>query len=351
MRPLIIIGMARDAHCVRVGRRIAESGGRVFLFDPTVAWPLTYDFARPAICAMPIRSKGEYVFARPELVPLAGAVVWRRLKLSFDFFESTEKQELYYYSREALTVLEAAIVQSDCIEFNAPSASRLAANKILQISVAKRVGMAVPETRFTNERRVVSALEAQSDSTQIIGKALKTAFIPPTIGNGADARLIHTTPVKARDLSDPKAIHEAVAIYQKRIPKDYELRVVVFGREHHAFSIHPPESEDGKLDWRLTQWENTHSYIGQLNELGCVSEYINEFRLHYGVFDFIRTPNGEVVFLECNPDGQWGWLEEETGETVISDMFTRSICELMGVADAARPLGRDGYHSGIHTRS
>ena len=38
---------------------------------------------------------------------------------------------------------------------------------------------------------------------------------------------------------------------------------------------------------------------------------LNELGLIYGAFDFIRTPNGKLVFLEINPTGEWAWLEEK----------------------------------------
>lgn len=35
--------------------------------------------------------------------------------------------------------------------------------------------------------------------------------------------------------------------------------------------------------------------------------------LKFGAFDFIETAPGEVIFLECNSNGQYGWLEETLG--------------------------------------
>lgn len=32
-----------------------------------------------------------------------------------------------------------------------------------------------------------------------------------------------------------------------------------------------------------------------------------------GALDFIVTDDADWVFLECNPNGQWAWIEEETG--------------------------------------
>jgi hypothetical protein len=35
--------------------------------------------------------------------------------------------------------------------------------------------------------------------------------------------------------------------------------------------------------------------------------------LGFGSLDFIVTPDGEHVFLEVNPVGQFGWIVEQTG--------------------------------------
>ena len=43
-----------------------------------------------------------------------------------------------------------------------------------------------------------------------------------------------------------------------------------------------------------------------------------------GAFDFIVTPSGEYVFLECNPNGQWLWIEMET-ELKISEAIADAL--------------------------
>lgn len=38
----------------------------------------------------------------------------------------------------------------------------------------------------------------------------------------------------------------------------------------------------------------------------------------FGVLDFLVTPAGEWYFLEINPNGQWAWIEQETGLPISS---------------------------------
>ncbi|WP_372343406.1 hypothetical protein [Streptomyces sp. KL116D] len=40
---------------------------------------------------------------------------------------------------------------------------------------------------------------------------------------------------------------------------------------------------------------------------------LNHFRALFGAFDFAVDADGQWWFLECNPSGQWYWLEDETG--------------------------------------
>jgi len=39
----------------------------------------------------------------------------------------------------------------------------------------------------------------------------------------------------------------------------------------------------------------------------------------YGAFDFVVTPDGEWIMLECNPAGQWLWLQE-TGVPIAATL-------------------------------
>jgi hypothetical protein len=49
-------------------------------------------------------------------------------------------------------------------------------------------------------------------------------------------------------------------------------------------------------------------------------------RLRFGAFDLIEQPNGEFVFLEVNPAGNWLWLEDRVN-VPISDRLVAALLQ------------------------
>ena len=53
--------------------------------------------------------------------------------------------------------------------------------------------------------------------------------------------------------------------------------------------------------------------------------------LVYSAADLHRTPEGDYVFLEVNPAGEWRFVEERTGQPI-----TRAVAELLVTNVATR---------------
>ena len=48
--------------------------------------------------------------------------------------------------------------------------------------------------------------------------------------------------------------------------------------------------------------------------------------LQYGALDYVLTPDGQFVFLEINPNGQWLWLDDMLSlgiTTAIAEWLTK----------------------------
>jgi len=119
-------------------------------------------------------------------------------------------------------------------------------------------------------------------------------------------------------------ISAAPAIYQEAVPKAYEARAIVVGDRVLVCRIDSQASARTSLDWRhydFDRVEHRPMTAPADVELALLA-LCRYFGLVFGAIDLIVTPDGRWVFLELNPNGQWGWLEEQGGLPV-----SRAIAE------------------------
>lgn len=124
----------------------------------------------------------------------------------------------------------------------------------------------------------------------------------------------------------------APILFQEYVEKETEIRVTVIGGSVFAAEIDSQSSLEGKDDWRKAGPGSLKTNPVQLPKSlsdKCL-QIVKELGLNFGTIDLIKTPNGCYVFLELNPNGQWGWLEEATGES-YTDALVQNL-------DAARSV-------------
>ncbi|MGH4015645.1 MAG: hypothetical protein ACRDSL_17325 [Pseudonocardiaceae bacterium] len=60
-----------------------------------------------------------------------------------------------------------------------------------------------------------------------------------------------------------------------------------------------------------------------------ITRFLEARNLVYGALDFVVGPDGSYTFLECNPGGQFGWLESRTGVPLthtLADLLAQGVC-------------------------
>ncbi len=104
----------------------------------------------------------------------------------------------------------------------------------------------------------------------------------------------------------------APVIFQEYIPATADLRVIAIGEQLFAAAASTADSEY-KVDVRL----NLHVRY-QAHELPAdlstkLLKFMRQLGLEYGAIDLRLTPEGEYVFFEINPAGQFLYIEQATG--------------------------------------
>ena len=136
------------------------------------------------------------------------------------------------------------------------------------------------------------------------------------------------------------------SIFQEYIEKAYELRVTCAGDQVFCCRIDSQASAESSEDFRFNARNLKHELI-ECPELETkLKAYLKEFDINFGCFDIAVTPSGEFVFFECNPNGQWLWIEELTGAPIgkaVADLLLSACSQnvvgyLNPVRNASPPL-------------
>ena len=219
---------------------------------------------------------------------------------------------LRYYMRDIFSV--GSIVED-----------RPADSKMLQLSVAKSLGAKVPDTCYANYKSAFDDLCSRHDEISLKSINNDSVFI-----DGETEYVFYSQKVKSSDIKtqDPIAFSQTACYLQNYIDKKYELMITTCCNDIVACKIDSQAQSNttGKIDWRQGYDHNLRHEIVDIPDSikdFCLS-FLKKMKLNFGCFDFIVTPDDEYVFLECNPNGQWLWIELVTGYD-ISEMVARNL--------------------------
>ena len=197
---------------------------------------------------------------------------------------------------------------------NDPFAVRIAHRKMLQLRVAKSIGFSVPRTIVTNDAAAALRFADEVGSDLAI-KSLGAISVTEEVGDQPIQYGIFTRRIARTELAAfQDKIRYLPTQFQQFIEKRCELRITCVGKEQvFACRIEPRSGQKADDDCRLN--------ITSLNHVACACPelhpmlhgYMRAFGLNFACFDIAIAKSGEPVFLECNPNGQWLWVEKMTG--------------------------------------
>lgn len=198
-------------------------------------------------------------------------------------------------------------------------------NKLEQLRIATESGLETPESLFTNDAKKVK------DFFYSVCKGNMIAKLHGSLSRSmsGDTPFFPTTLIQETDLDQLDTLPYCPMIFQKNIEKEYELRIVYVDGLFFAGKINAESSEKGKTDWRIATdvsltWEKYN-----LPEEICfgLTRMMEKMGLFFGAIDMIRQKEGQYIFLEVNPQGEWGMIQRDLGypigETIAEKLVAR----------------------------
>ncbi|GAA0981264.1 MULTISPECIES: ATP-grasp ribosomal peptide maturase [Nocardiopsidaceae] len=233
--------------------------------------------------------------------------VYHRRPTSPRSHPALDERDRLWSEREAGAGLNGVLDALNCRWINRPRHNTAAERKPRQLVAAARVGLSVPESLVTNT--VEAAREFAATARTMVYKSMTGG---PTPGEALErAEALYTTIVTADELT-PGVGHTA-HLFQVWVDKAYEVRVTVAGEMVFAVRI-DAASPTARIDWRADYRHLSYLPVEPPAEVSkAVRKLMRELHLTFGALDFVVTPDGRWVFLELNPNGQWGWIQLATG--------------------------------------
>jgi glutathione synthase/RimK-type ligase-like ATP-grasp enzyme len=204
----------------------------------------------------------------------------------------------------------------DALWVSLPWRIRRASDKLAQLQLASEIGFKTPKTLFTSN--VDEATAFLREHKQSVVKTISNEMPSGPSGNF----IFHTTRVDSDiDLSH---LNFAPAIFQQLIEPAFEVRATVVRGKVFPARIDLIDSESTPFrDWRRGYFH------GDLKVDACTlpnavahacSEHVSQSGLQFGAIDLVVDAAGEHWFLENNPNGQWAWQEEKTGQPIGKEL-------------------------------
>lgn len=232
----------------------------------------------------------------------------------------TDYTESYWATRWLFESLDESL-----FPFGHPTRMRKAENKIRQLRVAENCGLPTPHTCISNDRNTLIAFAKRFNS--IVVKPLYVTLISDS--DGVELPLYASVTSSTRLQSLLTTTTGPVYLFcQERIWKQADIRAIFFpDGNHFACELATSSLPDSEVDWRPDTMKIEHTPIVLPQNIVAAGErFLSEMGIPSGSFDFGVTGNGDWVFFECNPNGQWLWMELKTGSD-LGRRFARGLLE------------------------
>jgi glutathione synthase/RimK-type ligase-like ATP-grasp enzyme len=255
------------------------------------------------------------VRGQPEIAINDIASVWYR-GITVDRVGLSENTAVRFLDNERISMLNSFFnMLADRYWISRPSSITAASDKPQQLVRAKQLGLTVPKTILTTEPASIYTLMDDAGPFLIAKRLSATTDGEP---------VVYTTDLQRETLDLFKEDFRCCpTLVQERITKALDVRVTVVHDTSFAVEIHSQEHADAKVDWRRTPITNLRCLPHDLPKYvhDTLVSLTASYGLRYSASDLILTPDGNYVFLELNPNGQWAWVESLTGLPITARLI------------------------------
>jgi ATP-GRASP peptide maturase of grasp-with-spasm system len=201
--------------------------------------------------------------------------------------------------------------------FNLPSNSNV--NKLYVLDIAQKVGLSIPKTIISNDKKKLKSFVIENDE-DVITKPIWEVF---SISKGTTYYASYTTKIFSSDPFFDDENESFPSMLQKNIVKRFEIRTFFIDNRFYSMAIFSQENEQTKQDFRVYDRKKPNRTIPyklptEIEEK--LTQLLDILNLKTTSIDLIYSDKDEFVFLEVNPVGQFGMTSEPCNYNLEKEM-------------------------------
>lgn len=237
---------------------------------------------------------------RIDLATITGAYYRRPTHIQISDELAADDQR--WASTEAMSGFGGVLASIDTW-LNHPARIGFAEYKPVQLEYAAKAGLATPRTMITNDP--AAAAQFVRENKDVVYKAFSSAV---TVED--ERQFVYA---QRLDAEPDESVRHTAHLFQHWVDKQCDVRVTAVDGQIFAARI-DADSDAARTDWRADYKKLRYSVIDPPRSIvDGISVLLGSLGLRFGALDFAVNKAGEWVFLDLNPNGQWSWIEHETG--------------------------------------
>lgn len=319
---LVVVGSPTDKHVDAVLRPLKSAGVTTHCLDQIALWRQTITFDPGA---------GRLKVGRQTITSCS--LIWNRRAYPTAIRYMSRGEQAFARS-EFSHALFGALWALCGTWLDAPDAVARASYKAAQLHWATRdPRLRVPPALITSNSTSAKTFTRGKGARHVI-KALYRAIIETP----STAHFMYTSLVDADIRRRWTRIKHSPCIIQEYVARQYDVRLNVIGDRVFATKLDASHIAATAADVRRVNDYKDIRYTA-LDVPAPIARACRDmsahFGLRFGAFDFAVDGDGVWHFLELNPNGQWYWLEEMTGQPLAA-AFAAEILRQIGGGSVSR---------------
>ena len=264
-----------------------------------------------------------------DLVRELGSVWFRRPGKPFEFTpkeSSPSKSVVAFVENQWHAFIEGLKCIDNVFWVNDPDKNHIAENKICQLKLAQEIGLQIPKTCITNDKK-----EAIRFIQRCRGKMVAKALYLPLIEEKDKDYFIFTSIVESIEEIPKREFGLAPTIFQELLTRKTDYRLTIIGNDCFSVKVIRESNEGISNDWRIIKEGLKFQPCELPSDIidKCI-KMVKKLGLVFGAIDLVQTHN-EFYFLEINPNGEWAWLQKESklpiAETLVDYLIKGDVKE------------------------